>query len=81
MNIDFGSLTFDDQFDFLYNVIQLMKIDSEVYLTEIKYCEAIAMNLGFDKKVVKALSSKVYSDPSITSDLDRLKREAKKFKI
>ncbi|MEP4532358.1 MAG: TerB family tellurite resistance protein [Cyclobacteriaceae bacterium] len=81
VDIDFGSLTFDERFDFLYNVIQLMKIDSEVFLSEIKYCEKIAQNLGFDKKVVKALSSRIYSDPSITADRARLMRETKNFEL
>jgi len=81
IEIDFSSLTFDERFDFLYNVIQLMKIDSEVFLSEIKYCENIAQNLGFDKKVVKALSSRIYSDPTITADRARLMRETKKFEL
>lgn len=81
VKIDFGSLTFDDRFDFLYNVIQLMKIDSEVFLSEIKYCEGIATNLNFDKKVVKALSKRIYSDPSMTSDRSKLMSEAKKFEL
>ncbi|MFY0600974.1 MAG: TerB family tellurite resistance protein [Cyclobacteriaceae bacterium] len=81
IKINYDSLSFDDRFDFLYNVIQLMKIDSEVFLSEIKYCENIATNLGFDKKVVKTLSSRIYADPSITSDRTRLMREAKKFEL
>lgn len=81
VKIDFSAMSFDDKFDFLFNIIQLMKIDSEVFLSEIKYCENIAVNLGFDKKVVKSLSSRIYSDPSITADRSRLMREAKKFEL
>ncbi|MFT6866942.1 MAG: hypothetical protein ACJA08_001780 [Cyclobacteriaceae bacterium] len=32
-----------------------MKIDIDVFLKEIIYCEEIAENLGFDKKEVKSL--------------------------
>ncbi len=81
IEIEFGSLSFEDRFDFLYNVIQLMKIDSNVFLSEIRFCEGLAENLRFDKKVIKAMSSRIYSDPSITSDRSRLIKEAKKFEL
>jgi uncharacterized membrane protein YebE (DUF533 family) len=81
VTINFDSLTHDERFDFLYDVIQLMKIDSEVFLSEIRYCEKMAQNLGFDKKVVKALSSRVYSDPTISADRARLMREAKNYEL
>jgi uncharacterized tellurite resistance protein B-like protein len=79
VTMDFKSLTFDDRFEFLYNIVQLMKIDHEIYLSEIKYCESIAQILGFDIGVIKSLSSKIFSDPSITSDIEKIKKEAKKY--
>jgi len=75
-----SSLSDDEKFDFLYNVVQLMKVDSQVYLSEIKYCEGIAEKLGFKKKVISLLSSRIYSDPSITSDRAKLQADAMKFK-
>ncbi|MFY0688339.1 MAG: TerB family tellurite resistance protein [Cyclobacteriaceae bacterium] len=76
---DLNTLSDDEKFDYLYNIIQLMKIDSQVYLSEIKYCEDIAEKLGFKKKVVSALSSRIYSDPSITADVQSLKKAVKKY--
>ena len=76
---DLSTLTSDERFDYLYNIVQLMKIDSQVYLTEIKYCEEIAEKLGFNKKVISALSARVYSDPSITADITSLKKAVKKY--
>lgn len=70
----------DEKFDYLYNVVQLMKVDNQVYLSEIKYCEDIADRLGFKKKVISLLSSKIYSDPSITTDRGQLMRDAMKYK-
>lgn len=81
VKITFSALSFDDKFEYLYNIIQLMKIDNEVFLSEVKYCEELAGKLGFDKGVVKKMSSRIYSDPSITSDRESLKTEAKKFEL
>lgn len=73
-----STMTEDDRFEYLYNIVQLMKIDSQVYLSEIKYCEELAEKLGFKKSVISTLSSKVFSDPAITSNREALKREVKK---
>lgn len=74
-----STMTDDDRFEYLYNIVQLMKIDSQVYLSEIKYCEELAEKLGFKKSVISKLSSKVFSDPAITSNREALKREVRKF--
>ena len=79
LNIRFDALSFDDKFENLYDIIQLMKVDNQVYLSEIRYCEQMAENLGFDKKVVKKLSTRIYGDPSITADRKALKQLAHKF--
>ncbi len=79
LNIQFNALSFDDKFEYLYDIIQLMKIDNEVFLSEIRFCEQMADNLGFDKKVVKKLSARIYGDPSITTNRDALKSQARKF--
>lgn len=79
--ISFSALSFDEKFEYLYNIIQMMKIDNQVFLSEIKFCKGMAKKLGFDEKVVSKMSSKIYSDPSITSDIDALKRAVKKFEM
>lgn len=78
-NITFSALSFEERFQFLYDIIQLMKIDSKVFLSEIRYCEDMSEKLGFNKKVVQKLSSRIYSDPSITSNREKLMEEAKKY--
>lgn len=77
--INYQGLMSEERFDFLYDIIQLMKIDGDVYLTEIKYCEGVAEKLGYNKKVVKKLSSLVYSDPSIKANRDTLLKTANKY--
>ena len=77
--VNFDGLLSEERFDYLYDVIQLMKIDGEVFLTEIKYCEEVAEKLGYDKNVVKKMSARIYGDPSITGDRESLMKEANKF--
>ena len=72
------TLSFDEKFEYLFNIVQLMKIDHEVFLSEIQYCENMAEKLGFNKKVVGELSKGIYADPSITSDRERLKKKVEK---
>jgi uncharacterized tellurite resistance protein B-like protein len=74
-----GTLTDDQKFEHLYQVVQMMKIDGQVFKSEIVFCEDIAARLGYKKGVISELSSKIYSDPSITADRDELKKKAQKY--
>ena len=73
-----STLSDDDKFEYLYDLVQLMKIDHHIYLSEIRYCTELAEKLGFKKSVISNLSSRIYSDPSLTADIAVLKREMKK---
>ncbi len=72
-------LSQDQKFEFLYNVIQLMKADGQVFKSEIIFCEDMAERLGYNRKVVAELSSKIYSDPTITADRNSLKEKSLKY--
>lgn len=74
-----NSLTNDEKFEHLYFLIQLMKMDGQVFRSEIVFCEHIAEKLGFKKGVVAEVSQHVYSDPSITADRDMIKQKAIKY--
>lgn len=78
---DMTHLTEDDKILYLYNIIRLMKADKEVYLTEIRFCENIADKLGFRKKVVGELSSKVFSDGTVNADIEFLREVVSKYRI
>ncbi len=69
----------DEKFECLYNVVQLMKIDKEIFLSEVKYCEDLAARLGYKKAVIAELSTKIYSNPVITADKDKLKKAIVKY--
>jgi len=76
---DLSHLTPDQKFEYLYHIVQLMKIDGQVYKSEIVYCQEIAEHLGYKKGVIAELSTKIFSDPSITSDRELLKKKAQKY--
>ncbi|WP_421869893.1 TerB family tellurite resistance protein [Marinoscillum sp.] len=55
----------DEKFEYLFNVIQLMKVDGKIYQSEIEFCERLAIALGYKPGVVADLSAYIYSDPAI----------------
>lgn len=77
---DLSKLSEDQQFENLYHLIQLMKSDGQVFKSEIHFCEQIAEKLGYKKGVVGELSSRIYSDPTITADRKLLLDRAHKFR-
>ncbi len=57
----------DEKFNYLFNIIQLMKIDGKIYQTEIEFCERVAVKLGYKPGVIADLSAYIYSDPNINT--------------
>lgn len=76
---DLNVFSEEQKFENLYHLIQLMKSDGQVFKSEIHFCEEIADKLGYKKAVVRELSSKIYSDPTITADRKMLIERAHKF--
>ncbi len=76
---DLSTYSEDQKFANLYQLIQLMKSDGQVFKSEIAFCESIAERLGYRKDVIAELAAKIYSDPSITSDRRELMARAHKF--
>jgi uncharacterized tellurite resistance protein B-like protein len=74
-----SALTSDEKFEHLYYLIQMMKMDGQVFKSEINFCEQIAEKMGYKKGIVRELSQHIYSDPSITADRDMLRKKAEKF--
>lgn len=76
---DLSRMSEEQKFENLYHLIQIMKSDGQVFLSEINFCEQIAEKLGYKKGVVAELSSRIYSDPTITTDRKLLLERAHKF--
>lgn len=52
-------LTDDKKFDYIFSLVQLMKIDERLYKDEIKYCSQVAAKLGYKQDVMFELMLKV----------------------
>jgi uncharacterized tellurite resistance protein B-like protein len=76
---DLSVFSEDQKFENLYHLIQIMKSDGQVFKSEIHFCEQIAEKLGYKKGVVGELSTRIYSDPTITADRKLLFERAHKF--
>ncbi|HHL52849.1 MAG TPA: TerB family tellurite resistance protein [Flammeovirgaceae bacterium] len=76
---DLNTLSDDQKFEYIYTLVQLMKTDGQVFKSEIAFCEKVAEELGYKKKVIGELSSRIYSDPAITADREKLKERAQKY--
>src|SRR5690606_14673206 len=54
-----SALTSDEKFEHLYYLIQMMKMDGQVFKSEITFCEQIAEKMGYKKGVVSELSQHI----------------------
>jgi hypothetical protein len=70
---DLSTLPDDDKYEYIYNIVQLMKIDGRLYKEEIKFCAKMASKLGYSEEVLLELMLKIYSDPNISADKEGLK--------
>ena len=73
------TLSNDQRYDYLYNVVQFMKIDGRIYKEEIKFCARIASKLGYDEDVLREMMLKIYSNPHITTDKETLKAKIQTY--
>jgi hypothetical protein len=55
------NLTDDQRFEYIFSLVQLMKIDERLYQEEIKFCSKIAARLGYEQDVLFELMLKVKS--------------------
>ena len=72
-------LTPKQRFNYLFNLVQLMKIDERLYQEEIKFCANIATRLGYRSEVMVDLLLKVKSGPMDQKDIDALQESTAKY--
>jgi len=54
-----AGLNSDQKFDYVFSLVQLMKIDNRLFKEEIKYCSQVASRLGYKQDVMFELMLKV----------------------
>jgi len=64
----------DQKFDYLFSLVQLMKIDERMYREEIMFCSKIAATLGYDQEVMFELLLHVKSAAMTEEEMTELKR-------
>lgn len=79
--IDYKGLTDDERFDYLYNLVHLMKVDGEVYNQEIEFCERIAKKLGYQLAAVYEIYPHVHPRVKIPDEIRKLRQTVGKFLV
>lgn len=74
-------LSDDEKYDFIYSIVQLMKIDGRLYNEEISFCAKMASKLGYEEDVLCELILKIYSDPAISADKGMIKHQIQNYLI
>lgn len=77
--INYQHLTEDERFDYLYNLVHLMKVDGEVYNQEIEFCERIATKLGYRLAAVYEIYPHVHPRVKIPDEIKKLRTKVSKF--
>jgi uncharacterized tellurite resistance protein B-like protein len=70
---DLSKLSDDQKYEYVYSIVQMMKIDGKLYHNEIKYCSNLAAKLGYDPAVIFELIIKIASE----KDSEETKQSAK----
>ncbi|MBU2915444.1 TerB family tellurite resistance protein [Reichenbachiella agariperforans] len=69
----------DEKFEFLYSIIQLMKVDDEIFNEEVEYCNMIADKLGYSYGAVMEMYPVVHKNLVIKSEKLSLKKKLNAF--
>lgn len=74
-----SDLTDDQKFNYIFSLVQLMKIDGKSYKEEILFCSKIASKLGYQKEVMLDLLQHVSAEDITDFQLEDLKRLTEKY--
>lgn len=72
-------LSDDEKFDYIFSLVQLMKIDERMYKEEMLFCSKIADNLGYDNQVMFELLLHVKPDVMEKDEIINLKELTQKY--
>jgi len=73
-----SGLSPDQRFDYIFSLVQLMKIDERLYQDEIRFCSRVASRLGYDQTVMFELMLHVRSVME-ANELESLKQLTAKY--
>jgi flagellar biosynthesis regulator FlbT len=73
------NLTNDQKFNYIFSLVQLMKIDERMYKEEMMFCSQIAIKLGYDQQVMFDLLLQVKVGNMSESEMAELKNKTDKY--
>ncbi len=72
------NLSNEEKFEYIFSLVQLMKIDERLYQDEIRFCSKVASKLGYDEAVMFDLMLHVRAVME-ANELDSLKKLTEKY--
>ena len=73
-----NDLTDDQKFEYIFSLVQLMKIDERMYKEEMLFCSKIAENLGYENQVMFELLLHVKAGVMEKDEITNLKEITQK---
>lgn len=73
------NLSSDQKFEYIFSLIQLMKIDERMYKEEMIFCSKTATRLGYDQQVMFELMLHVKTTGMSENDIQTLKTITEKY--
>ncbi|HEY3430491.1 MAG TPA: hypothetical protein VGK39_07440 [Cyclobacteriaceae bacterium] len=73
-----NNLNNTQKFNYIFSLVQLMKIDERLYQDEIRFCSRVASKLGYDEAVMFELMLHV-REVMQANELDELKKLTEKY--
>lgn len=73
------NLSEGERFDYIFSLVQLMKIDERMYKEEMLFCSKIASRLGYDQEVMFELLLHVKSAAMEKDEVQALRELTKRY--
>lgn len=74
-----NNLSASEKFDYIFSLVQLMKIDERMYKEELQFCSDIAASLGYEKDVMFDLLLRVKTGRMAEHEIADLKERTQKY--
>ena len=72
---ELSTLSFDEKFEYMYSIVQLMRIDGKLHKDEINFCIRVTKELGYEEQALFEFITATYSDPKETYNKDLIKKK------
>jgi len=72
------NLSDDEKFNYIFTLVELMKIDERMYKEEMMFCSKIAISLGYDEEVMFDLLLNVKAGTMTPTEMDSLRALTRK---